>query len=61
MLPRVTPEVEGFSEGVVQRVRRMQALQRDFDAVPELAALAADLTEELDLLRARLRDAGLSG
>jgi chaperone modulatory protein CbpM len=43
-----------FSAVVVRRVRRMRALERDFDAAPELAALMADLLEELDALRARL-------
>jgi len=37
----------------------MRALERDFNAVPELAALMADLLEEMDLLRLRLRRAGL--
>ncbi len=32
----------------------------DFDAVPELAALVADLFEELDDLRHRLRRAGFN-
>jgi chaperone modulatory protein CbpM len=41
------------------RVRRMHALERDFDADPALAALAVDLMEEIDRLRARLRRAGL--
>ena len=36
------------------RTRRIRALERDFDAVPELAALMADLLEEVDALRARL-------
>lgn len=53
------PDGWRFSTHTVLRVRRMQALERDFDAVPELAALMADLSEELDLLRRRLRDAGL--
>ncbi|MCB1912594.1 MAG: chaperone modulator CbpM [Rhodocyclaceae bacterium] len=35
------------------RARRMRQLERSFDAVPELAALMADLLEELDELRAR--------
>ncbi len=39
----------------IQRARRMYQLERDFDAVPELAALVADLMEELDRLRAELR------
>lgn len=43
-----------FDALTVRRVRRMCALERDFDAVPELAALMADLLEELDALRARL-------
>jgi chaperone modulatory protein CbpM len=38
----------------LQRVRRMRQIERDFEAVPELAALVADLLEELDTLRARL-------
>jgi chaperone modulatory protein CbpM len=36
------------------RARRMLQLERDFDAVPELAALVADLLEELDELRSQL-------
>jgi chaperone modulatory protein CbpM len=43
-----------FDTRVVRRVRRMHALERDFEAAPELAALMADLLEELDALRARL-------
>jgi chaperone modulatory protein CbpM len=46
------------SVGLV-RARRMRALEREFDAVPELAALMADLLEEMDALRLRLRSAGL--
>jgi chaperone modulatory protein CbpM len=37
----------------------MRQLEQDFDAVPELAALVADLLEEMDDLRTRLRGAGL--
>lgn len=37
------------------RARRMRNLERDFEAVPELAALVADLLEEMDALRVRLR------
>lgn len=46
-----------FSSRDLGRARRIRALERDFDAVPELAALVADLLEELDSLRARLRRA----
>lgn len=48
-----------FSGVCLLRARRMRQLERDFDAVPELAALVADLLDELDEMRARLRRAGL--
>lgn len=44
-----------FSAAVLLRARRVRALERDFDAVPELAALVADLLEEMDKLRRRVR------
>lgn len=40
-----------FSAACLLRARRMHDLERDFDAVPELAALVADLLEEMDGLR----------
>ncbi|MEF8721181.1 MerR family transcriptional regulator [Candidatus Accumulibacter phosphatis] len=46
-----------FSSISIVRARRMSQLERDFDAVPELAALVADLLEELDELRARVGSA----
>lgn len=46
-----------FSGRALLRARRMRQLERDFDAVPELAALVADLLEETDTLRERLRAA----
>jgi len=48
-----------FSTVGLARARRMYSLERDFEAVPELAALVADLLEEMDALRARVRLAGL--
>lgn len=48
-----------FSSGSLQRVQRMYAFERDFDAAPELAALIADLLEEVDELRERLLKAGV--
>jgi len=48
-----------FSSTSLMRVRRIVMLERDFEAVPELAALVADMQEELDALRRRLRRAGL--
>jgi len=48
-----------FSGPALRRARRMRQLERDFDAVPELAALVADLLEEMDELRVRLRCVGI--
>lgn len=42
-----------FSGNALARARRMYQIEHDFDAVPELAALVADMLEELDTLRAR--------
>lgn len=47
-----------FSGAALIHARRMRALERDFDAVPELAALVADLLAELDALRACVRMLG---
>ena len=47
-----------FSGAALIHAQRMRELERDFDAVPELAALMADLLEELDALRARVRRLG---
>ena len=44
-----------FSSASLLRARRMRQLERDFDAIPELAALVADLLEEMDDLQARMR------
>jgi chaperone modulatory protein CbpM len=46
-----------FSGAALMRARRMRQLERDFDAAPELAALVADLLDEMDQLRARLNRA----
>lgn len=55
----VNPEPEPghwlFTERDVARARRLRSLERDFDANPELAGLVADLCEELERLRVRLR------
>ncbi len=47
-----------FSGPALLRARRMRQVERDFDAVPELAALVADLLEEMDDMRAQLRCVG---
>jgi chaperone modulatory protein CbpM len=52
--------VSRFSSQDLRRARRMRQIERDFDANPELAALVADMLDELDRLRARLRAAGLN-
>ena len=48
-----------FSVRDLRRARHMRAFERDFDAVPELAALVVDLMDELAVLRARIRRAGV--
>lgn len=44
-----------FTTTTLARVRRMREIERTYDAAPELAALVADMLEEMDALRARLR------
>lgn len=44
-----------FACASVQRVRRIVQLERTYDADPQLAALAADLMEEVARLRQQLR------
>jgi chaperone modulatory protein CbpM len=50
-----------FDAPALHRVRHMARLERDFDAVPELAALVLDLQGEIARLRSLLRRAGLDG
>jgi chaperone modulatory protein CbpM len=47
-----------FGSRDLWRVRQIRRLEIAFDAEPELAALVADLLEELDSLRARLQRIG---
>jgi chaperone modulatory protein CbpM len=42
-----------FAAATLVRVRRMREIERAYDATPELAALVADLLEEMDRLRKR--------
>jgi chaperone modulatory protein CbpM len=44
-----------FSFSELNRARRILNIERSFDAVPELAALVADLQEELENLRRQLQ------
>ncbi|MGP9768116.1 chaperone modulator CbpM [Halomonas sp. AOP13-D3-9] len=48
-----------FTSYDLTRARRMCQFERDFEAAPELAALATDLIEENHRLKERLRAAGL--
>lgn len=50
-----TREQWRFSTRDVLRVRHLLALERDFDAAPELAALVIDLQDEVARLRRMLR------
>lgn len=47
-----------FTTTTLSRVRRMHHIERSYDAAPELAALVADMLEEMDALRARVRRDG---
>ena len=50
-----SPEDWRFGTRQLWRAREMRRIEHDFDAAPELAALVADLIEEIDRLRSRLR------
>lgn len=47
-------EAVRIDAGVLQHLRCMWRIERDFDAAPELAALVADLEAEIARLRALL-------
>lgn len=44
-----------FSSTMFTRVRRIHEVESHFDAAPELAALVADMQEEIERLRNQLR------
>jgi chaperone modulatory protein CbpM len=48
------PDVWRFASAELVRARRLRAMERDFDANPELAALVVDLIEEVRGLRQQL-------
>ena len=58
LLFRVAPEqpLSQFASPHLHRARRLLALERDFDANPELAALVVDLLDEIQVLRLRLQE-----
>ena len=49
-----------FNSVALIRARRLLAIERDFDANPELAALVVDLIEQLEYLKCRLHIAGVN-
>lgn len=55
LFPRLSgpPESWRFDVAALRRARRIRAIERDFEAAPELAALVADMLEELDRLKRR--------
>ena len=59
-MPEVEPTLWRFDLSTRLRVGRMHVLERDFGAVPELAALVADLQDEISALRERLHRAELA-
>ncbi len=48
------PSAWRFDSWVLRRACSMARLEREFDAVPELAALVADLEDEVQRLRQRM-------
>lgn len=57
--PDPDPKRWSFSGSDLLRTRRLSEIERSFDANPELAGLVADLLDELERLRVRLRRAGM--
>jgi len=53
--PAATSPEMRFTSPELARARRLLALERNFDAHPELAALTVDLIEEVEHLRRRLQ------
>ena len=56
--PRGAHDEGRFDAALLRRVRCMLRIERDFEAVPELAALVADLEAEIERLRRRLHALG---
>lgn len=50
----LAPDAWRFEVSAIRRVRCLARLERNFDAAPELAALVADLQDEIERLRARV-------
>lgn len=52
------PMMWNFTSRDVIRARRLSSLEKTFDANPELAGLVADLIDEVERLRTRLKRTG---
>ena len=52
---QLAPEQWRFSAHTLTRARRIARLEHSFDADPQLAAMTADLIEEVQALRAQLQ------
>ena len=52
---QLPPEQWRFSTRTLTRARRIARLEHSFDADPQLAAMTADLIEEVQALRAQLQ------
>lgn len=59
LLAPARPEPPGFGSAEIARVRRIQRLQRDFEAGLASVSVMLDLLDEIERLRARLHRAGL--
>lgn len=57
-VPAVQVQEWRFGSRELRRARTLAAIERDFDAGEELAALVVDLGDEIRRLRARLRALG---
>lgn len=53
------PNAYGFGSRDLRRAWRLLEFEHGFDATPELAGLVADMLDEIERLRARLRRAGI--
>ncbi|MER2514598.1 MAG: chaperone modulator CbpM [Nitrosomonas ureae] len=54
------PNVWIFDSHSFLRIKRIVAIERDFECNPELAGLVADLIEEVESLRTRLKTSELN-
>lgn len=58
-LTHLDPSLWLFDSRSFTRIKRIIRIERDFECNPELASLVTDMIEEIELLRSRLKAAGL--